>query len=43
MIKDGIRGSFLAFMIGIPVAVGALFGISIWANRPRGISIDLDQ
>ena len=31
MIKDGIRGS------------GALFGISIWANRPRGISIDLDQ
>lgn len=42
MIKNQIRISFLITSILLPAIAGTLFGISIWANRPRGISIPLD-
>ncbi len=42
MIKKRIRTSLIATSVIVPVLVAALFGISIWANKPRGITINLD-
>lgn len=40
--KDRIRLSVVVVNIILAVTAGTLFAIGIWANKPRGISIELD-
>lgn len=40
--KDRIRLSVVLVNSILTTTAAALFAISIWANKPRGISIELD-
>ncbi len=40
--KDRIRLSAVLVSTILTSTVAALFAISIWANKPRGISIELN-
>lgn len=40
--KERIRGSVVLVSALLTTTAATLFAISIWANKPRGISIDLD-